>query len=110
MVTKPDTRSRLPRGLSPQEEAAWWDAHQDYWDSQNTPEEVVSPVSRGRTRPVTLRLPLAMIDSLKGEAARRAIPYQTLIRMWLKEQLDRSAMPAGISGANARPAQVAWAA
>lgn len=92
MVTNPQGEGRLPAGLFPQEEAAWWDAHQEYWDAQEAPEETVpSPVSAARTRPVTVRLPLAMIDALKEEAARRAIPYQTLMRMWLKEQLDRSA-------------------
>jgi predicted DNA binding CopG/RHH family protein len=29
-----------------------------------------------------------MIDQLKREAARRSLPHQTLIRMWLKERLD----------------------
>ena len=41
-----------------------------------------------RTKPVNLRLPVDMIEALKDEAARRALPYQTLIRMWLKERLD----------------------
>jgi predicted DNA binding CopG/RHH family protein len=36
-----------------------------------------------------------MIDQLKGEAERRAIPYQTLIRMWLKERLDAEAREPG---------------
>jgi predicted DNA binding CopG/RHH family protein len=29
-----------------------------------------------------------MINALKLEAGKRALPYQTLIRMWLKERLD----------------------
>jgi len=41
-----------------------------------------------RTKPVNLRLPVDMINRLKSEAARRSLPYQTLIRMWLKERLD----------------------
>jgi hypothetical protein len=32
-------------------------------------------------------LAVEMIDGLRGEAARRALPYRTLIRMWLKERL-----------------------
>jgi predicted DNA binding CopG/RHH family protein len=81
--------------LSPQEEAAWWDAHPDYWESQQSSDEVMLPKGNGRTRPITLRLPVEMVEALKTEASRRALPYQTLIRMWLKEQLDRHTAAAG---------------
>jgi hypothetical protein len=89
MVVKPVARPELPKGLSPQEEAAWWDAHPEYWDAVGTPDEVVEPAPVRRTRPITIRLPIVMIDALKREASSRAIPYQTLIRMWLKERLDQ---------------------
>ncbi len=29
-----------------------------------------------------------LVAQLKAEAAKRSLPYQTLIRMWLKEKLD----------------------
>ena len=103
MIVKPDTKQRLPVGLSPQEEAAWWDNHKDYWDTPEAPDtsdaldKVVHPdvprmASSARTRPVTIRLPVGMIDALKAQASHRAIPYQTLMRMWLKEQLDRNTL------------------
>ncbi len=83
----------LPPGLSPAEEARWWGEHRDYWHTVETRDEVVHPQEVRRTKPVNLRLPVDMIDSLKIEASRRALPYQTLIRMWLKERLDAADRP-----------------
>jgi len=83
----------LPPGLSPAEEARWWDEHQGYWDVVEARDEAVHPEQVRRTKPVNLRLPIDMIDSLRLEASRRALPYQTLIRMWLKERLDATDAP-----------------
>jgi len=91
MAARPDASARLPAGLSPAEEARWWDEHPDYWDTVETPEAKTEPAQVRRTKPVNLRLPIDMIGDLKCEAARRSIPYQTLIRMWLKERLDLEA-------------------
>jgi predicted DNA binding CopG/RHH family protein len=77
----------LPPGLSPAEEAQWWDDHEEYWDSVDTPWEVVPPQKVRRTGPVTLRLPLDLIESLKQEAEKQGVAYQTVIRMWLDERV-----------------------
>ena len=52
--------------------------------------------SRARKRPpngrmdlVSLRLPAEMIDAVKEIAARRHLPYQTMIRAWIGERLDQ---------------------
>ncbi len=88
IVARFGTDPRLPVGLSPAEEARWWDEHRDYWGAVETPDERIDPSRVRRTKPINLRLPVDMIDQLKHEAARRVLPYQTLIRMWLKERLD----------------------
>ena len=88
MTARSKTSPRLPAGLSPAEEARWWDEHRDYWDVVETRDERIGSARVRRTKPVNLRLPVDMIDRLKREATRRALPYQTLIRMWLKERLD----------------------
>jgi predicted DNA binding CopG/RHH family protein len=88
MTARSKTRPQLPVGLSAADEARWWDEHRDYWDTVETEEELIAPSTVHRTRPVTLRLPVDMIDALKRAGAQRALPYQTLIRMWLKERLD----------------------
>ncbi|HYU20139.1 MAG TPA: CopG family antitoxin [Chloroflexota bacterium] len=91
MTAKSKTSLRLPPGLSPPEEARWWDEHRDYWDTVESPDEVVPPQQIRETKAVNLRLPIDMIEALRVAAARRALPYQTLIRMWLKERLDAEA-------------------
>jgi len=89
MTAKPEkTRPHLPAGLSPVDEARWWDEHHDYWDQVKTEWERIPPERVRRTKPVNLRLPVDMIEMLKLEAARRTLPYQALIRTWLKERLD----------------------
>ena len=88
MTARSKSSPRLPAGLSPAEEARWWDEHRDYWDTPEGQDERVAPMPVRRTKPVTLRLPVDMIDRLKHDAAKRSLPYQTLIRMWLQERLD----------------------
>ena len=88
MSIRSKARPQLPQGLSQEEEARWWDEHRDYWDTVETRDERVDRLPVGRTKPVNLRLPIDMIEALKREGAKRALPYQTLIRMWLKERLD----------------------
>jgi predicted DNA binding CopG/RHH family protein len=88
MTARPETGPSLPGGLSPAEEARWWDEHPDYWDSSASADERITLAPVRRTRQINLRLPVDMIDQLKTEADRRSLPYQTLIRMWLKERLD----------------------
>jgi CopG antitoxin of type II toxin-antitoxin system len=95
MTAKSKTSRRGPAGLSAAEEARWWDEHPDYWDAVEGRDERIDPSRVRRTKPVNLRLPVDMIDRLKREAARRAIPYQTLIRMWLKERLDAETREGG---------------
>lgn len=89
MHFKPKASSpQLPHELTPMEEARGWDEHRDYWDMVKTEDERVDRLEIRRTKPVNLRLSIDMIEGLKREGAKRALPYPTLIRMWLKERLD----------------------
>jgi len=88
MSARSKSSARLPLGLSPAEEARWWDLHREYWDTGDSADETVKLTAARRTKPVNLRLPVDMIEDLKKSATRRALPYQTLIRMWLRERLD----------------------
>ncbi len=88
MTVRREHSPPLPSGLSPAEEARWWDEHRDYWDADWGADELIEPTRVTRTTPVNLRLPVDMVDRLKQEAERRSLPYQTLIRMWLRDRLD----------------------
>jgi predicted DNA binding CopG/RHH family protein len=88
MTGKSKASPKLLQGQSPAEEARWWDEHDAYWETVESPDETIPGQEVRRTKPVNLRLPVEMIEALKLEAARRSLPYQTLMRMWLKQQLD----------------------
>ena len=88
MTARSKSSPRLPAGLTPPEEARWWDEHPDYWERVESPDERVDLAPVRRTKPITLRLPIDMVEQLKHDAAKRSLPYQTLIRMWLQERLD----------------------
>jgi hypothetical protein len=91
MRAKPTTEPKLPPGLSPQDEALWWEQHRGYWDAVESTDEVIEQPRVRVTKPVNLRLPVDLIDGLRREAELRDLPYQTLIRMWLRERLDSDA-------------------
>jgi hypothetical protein len=42
----------------------------------------------GRMDLVSIRLPAELIDGVKAVAARRHLPYQTLMRSWIAERLE----------------------
>jgi len=39
------------------------------------------------THAISLRLPAALLESIKIEANKRDVPYQSLIKVWLDEKL-----------------------
>lgn len=72
------------------EERAFWETHAstDYVDwSQATP--VRLPNLKPSTQAISLRLPVGLLERIKVEANRRDIPYQSLIKAWLSEQVNR---------------------
>ncbi len=95
---------RIPEFETEDEMREFWATHEftPYFDQMEdvtlTPppdlKQVEFPVgSRSRRRPpagrmdlVWLRLPVEMIDAVKEIAARRHLPYQTLIRSWIGER------------------------
>jgi hypothetical protein len=95
----------LPDFTSEEELRAFWDSHDvsAVWDlmedvTHNPPPGLrmrpEGEPSRARKRPpegrmdlVSIRLPAEMIDGVKAIAARRHLPYQTLMRSWIGERL-----------------------
>ncbi len=47
------------------------------------------PELRPTTRPIPLRLPVALIDRLKGLAHKMDLPSQALMRKWIEQGLRR---------------------
>lgn len=70
------------------EERAFWESHDssDYvnW-SQAKP--AAFPNLKPSTKTISLRLPQGLLDRIKIEANKRDMPYQSLIKAWLADDV-----------------------
>lgn len=80
-----------PRFTTPEEEVAYFETHDTLEDSkafETLPPEQVTVHGQRRTRKlISLRIFPHQLDRIKRVAARRGMPYQTLIQLWLAEKL-----------------------
>lgn len=81
---------RIPKFKSLQEESEFWDTHSviDYWDEL---EDVKGPLidARPAKKLVSIRLDPGIIAAAKRIARTKGVGYQTLLRMWAYEGLER---------------------
>ena len=79
----------IPNFKTEDEEREFWATHDstDYFDWDKA-ERVVLPNLKLSTRTISLRLTSSMLDGLKVAANKRDVPYQSFIKMILKERLD----------------------
>ena len=84
----------IPKFKTEDDERQFWANHDstDYFDC-NSAERVVFPNLKLTTRTISLRLTNSMLDRLKVAANKRDVPYQSLIKMFLKERLDQELNP-----------------
>ena len=54
----------------------------------NRAERVIFPNLKPTTRTISMRMPESMLDELKLLANKRDVPYQSLIKMFLRERID----------------------
>ncbi|MDQ6957507.1 MAG: BrnA antitoxin family protein [Mariprofundaceae bacterium] len=73
-------------------ERAFWESHDssEYMD-WNQAKKVIFAKLKPSTKPISLRMPESMLERIKVEANKRDVPYQSLIKIWLSEKLDRAA-------------------
>ncbi|MYD31755.1 MAG: hypothetical protein F4X01_09255 [Nitrospira sp. SB0661_bin_20] len=45
------------------------------------------PNLKPSTKPISLRLPVSLLEKIKTEANKRDVPYQSLIKVWLSEKV-----------------------
>jgi len=85
-------RKSIPTFKDEAEEHRFWESHDsaDYLDwSQAQP--VVLPNLKPSTKSISIRLPVDLLERIKVEANRRDVPYQSLIKIWLSEQVGKKA-------------------
>lgn len=83
-------KKRIPKFKSEDEEREFWSKADstDYidWDEAK---KTILPNLKPSTKKISLRLPELMIEELKLLANKRDIPYQSLMKMFLAERIQR---------------------
>jgi predicted DNA binding CopG/RHH family protein len=82
---------KTPEFKSEAEEQEFWEAH-DSSDYLNWSEAKPASFSKLKpsTKTISLRLPEALLDRIKIEANKRDMPYQSLIKVWLAEDVNEN--------------------
>lgn len=80
---------RIPEFRNEDEEQEFWKTHDstEYLDWTEA-ERVVFPNLKPSTKTISLRLPESMLAELRQLANKRDIPYQSLIKTFLRERID----------------------
>jgi predicted DNA binding CopG/RHH family protein len=76
----------LPKFANEDEERLFWDTHDstEYVD-WSTAKRVSLPNLKPTSKTITLRLPANLLETIKIEANKRDVPYQSYIKMKLGE-------------------------
>jgi predicted DNA binding CopG/RHH family protein len=79
---------RIPKFKNEDEERDFWAIRSplDYMD-KGTAQRAVFPNLKPTLRSISLRLPVEMIEQLKLIANRQDIPYQSLIKTYLRREI-----------------------
>ena len=96
---------KVPKFATEAEEAKWWDDHMDVVEA-NLVEGIKTGVAQrggprraiqeGReSKNITIRVAIPDIERARALAAKKGIGYQTMMKMLLKEALDRESRAGG---------------
>ncbi len=80
---------KLPKFNNEDEERAFWASNDstDFVDWSKA-ERAIFPGLKPSTKTISLRLPESMLAELRQLANKRDIPYQSLIKTFLRERID----------------------
>ena len=82
-------RKSMPAFESEGEERVFWETHDSTghvdWSKA---QRVRFPNLKPSTKPISLRLPVGLLEKIKTEANKRDVPYQSLIKVWLSEKIS----------------------
>jgi len=79
----------IPEFKTEEEVREYWSNHDssDHLD-WNKAELVSFPNLKPSTQTISIRLTKNLLESIRLEANKRDVPYQSLIKIWLQEKLD----------------------
>lgn len=80
---------QIPEFENEDEEREFWATHDstEYLDWDKA-ERAVFPKLKPSTKTISLRMPESMLNEIRLLANKRDIPYQSLIKVFLKERID----------------------
>jgi predicted DNA binding CopG/RHH family protein len=80
----------IPKFKSEAQEREFWEAQDSSaFVDWSKAERVRLPNLKPTTTSISLRLPVALLDTIKIAANKRDMPYQSLIKSWLAEKVSR---------------------
>lgn len=81
---------KIPKFKSEDEEREFWATHDssEYVDWKKA-KRVVLPELRPSLKTISLRLPEPMLEELKLLAHKKDVPYQSLLKMFLSEKINK---------------------
>lgn len=82
---------KIPKFKSEAEERIFWETNDssEYFDWSKS-NAVTMANLKPSTKTISLRLPEMLLDSIKLEANKRDMPYQSLIKAWLADDVKES--------------------
>ena len=83
-------KKKLPKFRTEKEERAFWASHDsaDYVDWKKG-KRVVFANLRPSVKSISLRLPESMLEELRLLANKRDVPYQSLMKIFLSERIEK---------------------
>ena len=80
----------IPAFKNEEEEREFWSENDstDFLD-WNKSEKVILPKLKPTTKTISLRLPEHILDEIKMIASKRDVPYQSLIKIYLKDRVNQ---------------------
>ncbi len=80
----------IPKFKTEAQEREFWETHDsaEYIDWSKA-KKVQFTNLKASTQSISLRLPISLLDSIRIEANKRDVPYQSLIKVWLSEKLHK---------------------
>ena len=88
------TLKEIPKFKNEQEEAEFWLTHDstDYLDWSKA-KKTIFPNLKPTTESISLRLPAPLLARIKELANEKDVPYQSLMKVYLSDQVKRELKP-----------------
>ena len=84
------TKKKIPEFRSEESERQFWANHDSTeFIDWSTAERGKFPALKPSLRTISIRLPVSMIEDLKILANKRDVPYQSLLKVFLAERLEK---------------------